>query len=125
MDLKPNMIEKKLNAAEVFKVPDQAKEVELNSSKGTKYTAVVLPKLTVIVAVETTTTANEEAWHYSVFEPKSGINFTVKVPQKVTVSFGDNMILTNVQLGVVNGRTTWVKADKIEMPAKRTRATDE
>lgn len=113
MELRFNMIERTLNAAEVFRIPQKNQAVRLISSNGNEYTANVLPELPVTIAGEVVANEDGTKFSYSVFEPNTGLNFTVKVPIKIEVDFGDKVTLINVQLGVVNGRTVWVKSDDI------------
>ncbi|HEL2401609.1 TPA: hypothetical protein TZS69_000555 [Streptococcus suis] len=102
--------------SEVLK--QETKQLELVSSRtGNSYTTDIVPELTVVStgSVEKT---SDGLFKYSIVDVAHNLEYAIKTPSQVKVSFGLHLRFFNVRGGATSNGTGWYSADAVEIVEK-------
>ena len=94
---------------EVLKHPTE--KVTLTSKTGNEYVADIIKQLTVssIGIVEEV----KEGYKYSIVDQKNKLEYTIKAPTKLDITFGTILVFTNVLGGTTSTGEGWYSADSV------------
>lgn len=103
-----------------------SKSVEKTSAKGTTYQAEVIDEITLIAAGEPEQQERQGvvSYKYPVYDPKTELNFTIKVKGDVPddLNFGNRLKFIEVTGGNLNNGGSWFGAEKVQKLVKKPQA---
>lgn len=95
------------------------KEISKVSKRtGQEYNVEVIETIT-LVSTGSKEKTSDDNFRYFIVDPKMKLEYAVKVPNEVEVSFGTRLIFRNLRGGLLpNSTNGWYSADSVEVVAK-------
>lgn len=96
----------------------ETKQLELVSNRtGTSYTTDIVPELTVFSTGSIEKTSDGQ-FKYSIVDVAHNLEYTIKTPNQVNVSFGLSLRFINVRGGATANGVGWYAADAVKVVEK-------
>ncbi|MSB11704.1 hypothetical protein [Finegoldia sp. BIOML-A1] len=91
---------------------------KVSKRTGQEYNVEVIETIT-LVSIGSKEETLDNNYRYFVADPKKELEYAVKVPNEVEVSFGTRLIFRNLRGGLLpNSNNGWYSADSVEVVAK-------